>query len=180
MFFFVLRYLSSNFKNEMMIPTDSSEFKCHHHCHHHHLHNYNNHLSHHNFHHNHHNHHYHYDYHNNNGNNNRVIIMIIIIIIIIIIILSSCLMWRSVKDLVAHPQVLCSQNCICLMNSYPFIIFAEFVEDKLRACGKYIYIYIYIYILLVNYGFLRVSRYSTQKLLDILYDGQDQLALRTA
>ena len=90
--FFVLRYLSSNFKNEMMIPTDSSEFKCHHHCHHHHLHNYNNHLNHHNFHHNHHNHHYHYDYHNNNnGNNNRVIIMIIIIIIIIII-LSSCLM----------------------------------------------------------------------------------------
>ena len=129
----------------MMIPTDSSEFKCHHHCHHHHLHHNNNHHNHNNSHHNHHNHNnshhnhhnHHYHYHKNNNNNSRVIIIIIIttiiikmisisisiiiiVILIIIIILSSCLMGRSVKDLVAHPQVLCSQNCICLMNSYHF------------------------------------------------------------
>jgi cation transport ATPase len=146
MFFCMLHYLSSNLENEMMIPTDSSEFKCHHHCHHHHLHHNNNHHNHNSSHHNHHNHNnshhnhhnHHYHYHKNNNNNSRVIIIIIIttiiikmisisisiiiivILIIIIIILSSCLMGRSVKDLVAHPQVLCSQNCICLMNSYHF------------------------------------------------------------
>jgi cation transport ATPase len=145
-FFCMLHYLSSNLENEMMIPTDSSEFKCHHHCHHHHLHHNNNHHNHNSSHHNHHNHNnshhnhhnHHYHYHKNNNNNSRVIIIIIIttiiikmisisisiiiivILIIIIIILSSCLMGRSVKDLVAHPQVLCSQNCICLMNSYHF------------------------------------------------------------
>ena len=86
-----------------------------------------------------------------------IIIMIIIIIIMVIIIESSSWSSSSSSSLSSYPVASCDAQWRIWLPTHRFyalrtafvwwipIIFAEFVEDKLCACGKHIYIHIHIH-----------------------------------